>query len=388
MTQRRWRIAAAGAAVVGAAVAALALLPGREAVTAVSPPLHCRVAQVVDEAGRAVFGIEDMVLDARAGRLILSAYDRKAVDAARAAGAPLPQGGLFTVPLGDLGADRVTARRLRVAGGGDIAWFPHGIGMADDEAGRRLLVINRIFDGDGDGQADGADADLLIVALGPQPGGEEAVLRQRVQSGALCRANDADFAGPETVLVTVDHASCPLFDAWVERVFSRPRSGLVRVDLGDAPAVRKVTGGIAYANGIEIDHDLGLVHVAASRGHEVLTFALADVLGGSGGLPLRRTPVPGGPDNLVLGRDGALYTAAHPDLFALFLHINGLAGVPASTAVRIAPDGGVSVLAGRDAALPGGATTALMAGGKLVVSSAWDSGLGICGLGEGGGDHD
>ena len=361
----------------GKAVAAVSLcLCGAASAVAQDGPGNgwgqCRAVPVQDEDERPVVGIEDMVLDRAGERLILSAYNRRAVEAARARGVQPPRGGLFTLALDALDADLLTAARLPVTGDGGFAWFPHGIGISETGGSRRLLVVNRVFDGEGDGQADGADADLLVLDLDDAG----AAVMRRIQSGKLCRANDAEFAGGDTALVTVDHAACPLFDAWMERIFSRPRSGVLRVDL-DTGTIDRVLDGIAYANGIEVDPVRGEVHVAASRGHEVITWSLAEVLAGEA-KPLRRVTVPGGPDNLVLDEDGSLFTAAHPNLFALFLHMLDMRGIPGSTVVGILPDGTARTLLGADDALPGAATTALRAGDRLVVSSAWDKRIGIC----------
>lgn len=342
----------------------------------------CRQVDVRTGGGSVLTGIEDAVFDGpeaggRHGRLILSAHDRRA-------SGPAGAGGLYTLDAAGLSAAQAVARRLEVTGGEGMDWYPHGIALWSGAGGgaARLAVINRI-----PAAADGGPgAELLVIDLGAAG----ARLRSRVASPLLCRANDAAFVNADTVLVTLDQAGCRNWDLWIERALAGPRGSVVRVDLkGDAPP-RRVAAGIAYANGIAVDRARGVVHVAATRGRAVLTYALDDLTRTASGAklpwpaPLRRTALAGGPDNLALDARGGVIAAVHPDLFSLFLSMQGLAPVPGSEIVRIGADGKVARLAAAASSgtgtIPGAATAAvpLDGTGLMAVVSAWDAGLGLC----------
>ena len=332
----------------------------------------CRHVSVKAPDGRELVGIEDVVVDRTFGRLILSTYDRRAVDDALDAGTAPPEGGIYAIPLAALGAAPASldAEDLSEDLRGEIALFPHGIGVGEAADAARLAVVNRRFDEPGS-----AAADLLLIELRP----EEVRLLAHEKGPAYCRTNDAALADDSTILATFDHASCGNRDAWIERILSVGRAGVLKIDAQKAGAEPDVIAdGLLYANGIEVDGVRGLVHVSASREESVFTYALDEFLDGNA-VPLSVTVVPGGPDNLTIAADGSVIAAVHPSMFSLFLYMNALRPLPHSSVIRIRPDGTQDTLVEPGQPnVPGAATVAVLAGPHLVVASAWDTGLGLC----------
>lgn len=336
--------------------------------------MQCRHLPVMDGDNQPIFGIEDMAFDAVRSRLILSAYDRHKVDAAISAGEVPPQGGLYLLDLTQLRGplpDALAASRAVIDADEDVTLFPHGIGLLD----QRLAVVNRR-----PGDAATSAADLLLL----EAEGSGFRLVARAQGEAYCRANDLVLASDDSAFFTFDQQACGGLALWLERAVMPRRSGIASVvfqDNGGAVS-RAVLGGIALANGILLEADRSSLVVAASRDGEVRWYPFSE-LDQPTTAPLAVVSVDGAPDNLSLGRGSDVIAAVHPSVFSLFLHMQGLATIPPSRIVLIDAQGVVTVLAeGSGNHLPGAATSALMVEDKLIVSSAWDYGLGICAPGE------
>lgn len=335
----------------------------------------CRPVSVVDEAGQSIFGIEDMAHDARNGRLILSAYDRFAAMRAMENGTEAPGGGLYTLDI-----DRLTSAQdgdvslpvstLRVLAPEDLLLHPHGIGLFDDGETSRLAVVNRLSD-----MHDASAADLLLFDLD----GQSLALVGRGSGDTFCRANDVALLDASTAVFTYDQSRCGAWGVWAERVFQPRRSGL-RVSSFNATAVdvRSILDDVAFANGVTLSSDGASLLMTASRDQELRIYSKAELLSGDAE-PTAIVSFQGGPDNVSVAHDGSSVTAVHPDPFALFLHINGWGDLPQSSVVIAAADGTAQqTIDGPHGSIPGAATSALMLGDHVIVSSAWDAGLGIC----------
>ncbi|CDO58321.1 Serum paraoxonase/arylesterase 2 [Candidatus Phaeomarinobacter ectocarpi] len=335
----------------------------------------CRPVSVVDEAGQAVFGIEDMAHDVRNGRLILSAYDRFAAMRAMENGAEPPGGGLYAVDVDLLtwrrdeeGSVPVSTLDIRVPG--DLLLHPHGIGLFDDGEASRLAVVNRLTD-----MHDASAADLLLFDVD----GQSLAMVGRGSGDLFCRANDVALLDASTAVFTYDQSRCGAWGVWAERVFQPRSSGLrlSRFDGGNADA-EPVLDDIAFANGVVISPDGASLLMTASRDQALRVFDKQALLDGNTD-PKVVVSFEGGPDNVSIAPDGSSVTAVHPDPFALFLHINGWGDLPESSVVISSADGASQqTIVGPPGTMPGAATSAVMLGDQIIVSSAWDAGLGIC----------
>ena len=184
---------------------------------------------------------------------------------------------------------------------------------------------------------------------------------------------------PDTAVFTFDQNRCGSWGVWAERVFQPRSSGLriARFDEGTATSETLVDD-LAFANGVAVDTERKTVLVTASRDRLLRTYSLDTLLKGESDV-LSSMSFDGGPDNVSLSSDGKVVTAVHPDPFALFLHMNRWGDLPASRVVLSAPDTNrQEVVDDAHGSLPGAATAAVAIRDMIVVSSAWDAGLGIC----------
>jgi hypothetical protein len=343
--------------------------------------VDCRRVALVDEAtGRPVGGVEDLAVDEGRGAIYLSAYDRRWQ---ANGGETRPSGGIYRLDLGEIPEDPAAGRPVAVANltagfAATAPFYPHGIDLLPaTEGGAMLAAINRR----GEARAGlAADTTIELFALD----GAGLAHRRTIADPAFCRANDLLMLGPDRLLITVDQASCDAWLAWLERISAYPGGHVLLWQAGEA---HRGAGGIAFANGIGRAGEQ--VAVAATRGHRLQIFALADLVGaaetGRQARPLRSVALPGGPDNLNRGSDGRLHAALLPDLFRHFLMQQGLADTAPSRIVRF--DGALqappALVFEAEAPPLSGITAAVALGGRLIAGAAWDDGLMVCRLGDG-----
>jgi len=334
-------------------------------------PYACTQFDVVDTDGAPVLGIEDIALDERYQRLVLSAYDRFAVMAAQQDGTALPGGGLYSLPVEQLERPGpFVAQRLPFGENDQPLIHPHGIGLYDDVEAHRLAVVNRYSD-----THDASAATLMLFDISE----DDLSLVAEIDDPLACRANDIALIDATTAHFTYDQGSCGALGVWLERIFSPSRSGLRRADFAaPATAPETVVEGLAFANGVVLTRDRRSILVSASRDRVLRRYAIPE-----GDMAWQDPEIilgyDGGPDNVSVADDGRIITAVHPAPFALFLHMNKWGPLPHSRVVIAQPDGSDPlIIDGSKGQLPGAATSAVEVGDVLVVSSAWDEGLGIC----------
>lgn len=316
----------------------------------------CGRRALIDPQGDIVVGAEDLLVDRRNGRLIVSAYDRRAAErAARRGDGAIPEGGVYAVRLDDLFAkgaeveaasllDRAAARRgLR----------PHGIDYDPEE--ERLVFINRGYERDNGRWT--RKVELIEVYLADEK-------PDFTIADSHCAANDALLG--ETTLLTIDHRDCD-GGAILENVFRLRRSGLATSE-GE-----RLSPGVAFANGLARIGDE--IAMGATRENAVL-FLDAD----DGFSERARVKTPGGPDNLTATPDGAIIAAVHPSLLRLAFHRKLNARRAPSRIVRIDPDGPRLDWLFDDphGHLFSGATVATETEDGLIIGSATDAGLLVC----------
>ncbi len=323
---------------------------------------QCRPLALVDAAGRAVVGAEDLALDAEGGRLFVSAYDRLAVEARLGRrGDPPPAGGVYALPLASLAAEGPLAVADLLAPALGAPTRPHGIALGRGADGRaRLAVVAR------DARPDEAGRWRLaprVVVLEEDAAGGGWRPGRVVAGRQLCHLNDVAITPGGRLLATLDRGPCP----------GEGRG--VLVELGEGGRMRTLASGYRFANGLAFDAE-GRLWLAETRASRLRAPA--------GGL---RRDLPGHPDNPALAPDGRLVVALHPSLIRLALYRHGwplgrraparvVALDPASGAVEwLLDDPGGRVFPG--------ATAAVVAGDRLVVGAVRAPGLLVCPLPEG-----
>lgn len=314
----------------------------------------CRTVRPVDAAGRAVVGVEDLARDPARDRLILSAYDRRAVARALAADEPAPEGALYALPLERLHGGEAPVDRLTPLGLPPGGLRPHGIALAGD----RLAVVNRTV-----------DAGTIAPVVDRFALEDEAVRHAARQADPrLCRPNDVAWAGNGRLLVTNDRGACAGPAFWWERVANRPASFVLAFDARrDANRGEIVARGLRFANGIVVTGAAPVV--AATRGRRLVY--LAEDRRVTAGLDFA-------PDNLALGDAGAVWAAGPVELWRYAAFRAGWIDAPGASAVaRWRPDGAPARYT-VPAAMVRGATVAVPVGDRLLLGAAYDDHLLLC----------
>lgn len=347
---------------IGAAIAALALTSCSQ--KADGDPLYagaeCRRLTVIDEAtGKVVVGAEDLAYDRTGRRVLISAYDRRAVEReAQSRSGDIEQGGIYAAPLDALKGEETSLTlasavlRETVAGG----LRPHGVSY--DETRGEIMFVNRSYQK--------IDRKWRMTPRIERAGADGAVL---VGDGGdpHCSANDVVMLGEKT-FVSFDHAACG-WRGGLEDVFASRASGL-----GFADGVN-VFEGARHANGVVATADNRLA-LAATRDKAVLILNEK----GEGFTVDRIINLPGAPDNLTLSEDGKIVAALHPSLPAIGAQRRLGIGRSGSRVVSIDPDSGETQLLFDD---PRGrvfsaASAAIEEKGILVIGSVLDRGIVVC----------
>ena len=321
----------------------------------------CRRVTLIDErTGAAIVGAEDMAIDRRRDRLIVSAYDRRAAErAARRKAFQVPEGGLYELDLNALrqpDGRLVAARPLldadAVAGG----LRPHGLDY-DPERGE-VAFVNRGYQKIDERwrmtprlERASIFGDIVEVS------GEEAP----------CAANDV-LVSDVGAFVSFDHGDCG-WRGMAEDVFGFARSGIASA--GGAPLFEAAK----FANGIAELRN-GDIALADTKSSSIVVLTKA----GDGFDEERRVTTPGGPDNLTIAEDGRVIAALHPSLIWIGAHRKLGFGNAPSRVVKVDPDSGDvellfdNVVGHRFSA----ATVAVEDDKTLVLGSVTEPGVLVC----------
>lgn len=310
----------------------------------------CAVHAVIDSGtGVALSGIEDLA-PGPGETLILSAYDRPAVEAALRAGEGPPEGGLYQTGIEALLRGSTRATPLLAPGSVTGGLRPHGI--ATD--GNRIAAVNRRT-----GTTGGLDPVILELRLAAD--GEARI--EAIHKGAgFCALNDVAFDGA-LVLATLDRGSCGR--PGLADLFPGAATGRL-VEIG-AEGSRTVAQGFAFANGVTLTA-AGLVAVAETRGRRI---RLSDG---------RTLATPGAPDNLSTAADGRIVAALQPALIRFALWRYGWLASAPSRIVTVDPASGSieTLFDDPSGTLFAGATSALHLGDALIAGSVLSPGLLVC----------
>ena len=315
----------------------------------------CRRIDLIDEAtGAAIVGAEDLVFDNAGGRLVISAYDRRAAEkAAKQSRVPPPQGGLYAVPIESVFAANSALEAARIVDPTKIknGLRPHGVDVANGE----VAFINRGYVRDGK-RWRMAPTMVRISAAG-----------EITSKNVHCAANDVAVVG-DSHLFTRDHLACGGYARLVENALAQKKSGAYFDDGG------ALIDGVAFANGVAVLDD-GFA-VAATREKAVHVFRANKDEGARQFV----VDVSGAPDNLSVAGDGDIIAALHPNLLRLAFARKLDIGNAGSRIVRIDLDGDAAVMLFDD---PSGemfsaATIGVVSERGLVAGSVMDSGLLVC----------
>ena len=161
-----------------------------------------RVALVDQDTGLKIRGAEDIAVDPEAGIAIISAYDRWAVERNIDDGHnTIPQGGLYSVSIAELRADRDTLTVTDMAAsfktGSDF--HPHGIDIHIAEDGSHILAaINRRYRNSNTSDENVWQQETTLEIFRLQD--LELQHQTTVRHERLCRANDIVLLSPRQVL--------------------------------------------------------------------------------------------------------------------------------------------------------------------------------------------
>ncbi len=378
MVDRRWRtsLLAAGLLVLPP------VAPGNDAVGGAdtAPANACRRVALVDgRSGEPVVGAEDFAVDRASGQIFLAAYDRWALDDARADGAEkLPQGAIYAAPLRSLARQPEILPLRRLAEGEGRDFHPHGLAVDRGDGKARLFAINHEYRRSGGSWTRTSALESYRIAADGL-----AHLATRRHEG-LCRANDLAALGPRDLLITRDHGACRGMRRWLEDILGLDRADVLRVSLAEdgGLALETVADDLAYANGIAVAPDAARVAVAATREPAVRIYDTAKLAAGKPDALRRKVRVAGGPDNLSWTAAGGLVAAVHPSLFDLGLARHRWFGArrAGSKAITVNARTGETRTRFHDPTgeLLNTGTAAAVVNGTLIVSAVLDDALVVC----------
>ncbi len=263
---------------------------------------------IVRESPIRLPGPEDIVVD-HAANIAFVAAQRRRSGRRRLKPHELPGAALYAL---DLGAAAPVPRLLFDQQAADFPFHTRGIAYFAGGGARRLFVINMRA-------ADEHTVEVFDVT-GEDFGSLGLSHVRTVADASLVSPNDLAALDAERFYVANDHGALPGAGRFLEDLLARPISTLVFFDGG---VCRVVAGGLAFGNGVAVDHVRRRVYVAATRARRLHVYDVdpAD--------PARLTerapiPLPGCPDNLEWDEDGALWIGAHPSLPVLALYHKGL----------------------------------------------------------------
>ena len=308
-----------------------------------------------------VTGAEDLQIDRQDRLVFVSATDRSAP-----AGHPAKLDGLYTLPL-----DRPEAGFTRLSGT-PHDFHPHGLSLYRGADGKlTLMVVNHQASGD---QA----VEIFDVAV--TGGATKLTARGHIEGGELISPNDLVAVGPGQFYVTNDFGSTTSLGRTLEGYLLLPRSNVVYFN-GELfrPAITGLTG----ANGIALSSDGSHLYVAETLGRSVLSYR-RDVF--SGVLVYENsTLLPAAADNIDVARDGSLWVAGHPKIFALLDYVADRTKPSPSEIFRLPVQAGVPQAATQVFAdlghQIGAASVGAAMDGKLFIGSPFDDKVLDCTLG-------
>jgi arylesterase/paraoxonase len=307
---------------------------------------ECRVIE-------GIVGGEDVTIDRETMTAYVSADDRRATEA----GKPV-RGEIYALDLA-----RPDAQPAPLTEGTPGDFHPHGISFWRGPDGtKRLFAISHGEDG---GQQ------VLIFDVG----WNALTLAETITYPELLSPKDLVAVGPRQFYATNERRYRePGLMANLEWYLQLP---LGTVSYFDGSTGHIIADGVVFPNGINVSADGRTVYVAEFLGQNLRIY---DRDPGSGALTLRDTiPVGTFLDNIELDENGVLWIAAHPKVFDLLAHGADPGKRAPSQVLRIDPKRkSVKEVLLDDGTLLSGSSTAAVAGGRMVVGSAFEGKILVC----------
>lgn len=252
-------------------------------------------------------GVEDIAIDREDKFIILSSDDR----ASRRDGKP-SQGGLYTMKL-----DELTAAPVLLTQNFKETFYPHGISMLKVEQSKhRIWAINHV-----DGKHTIEVFDLYHT--------DSLVYVETLQDDLMISPNDVVALSEKELYYTNDHGNTSKLGVLAENYLGVRASNVVHIKNG---SYRVAAEDIAYANGINYDHDRSLMFVASPRDFIVKVYNRT----GTGDLALVENINAGtGVDNIEFDKQGALWIGCHPSLLSFTSYAAGKKPYSASEVIKI-----------------------------------------------------
>ncbi len=259
----------------------------------------------------------------------------------------------------------------------DMTFRPHGISLWKNpikDGLDRLFVINHPENEDFSGVMNMQSSEVLIFDI------QDNTLNLIAQIPSPTSLNDITADGPDTYFASIDqHNDSPL-GAALELYLQLPYAG---VAYGNVRGMKKVLGGLQYANGILLSPERDALYVAEINGQRITKFT-RDVKTNA----LRWAEaydIDSAPDNIEWGTDGALYTGAHPQLLKTAAHMKDAAYSAPSQVLRIdvnALNPTVTEIYASTGKPMSASTVASYAGGRLLIGSIFEDVFMDCGPNE------
>lgn len=251
-------------------------------------------------------GVEDMQIAYAEGFMLLSSDDR----ASRRDGNP-KQGHLYYLDL-----TKPSFEPIPLTTDLKIPFFPHGISMIRTaEQDYKVYAVNHV-----DGKHYIEVFDLHHKRL---------THIRTLEDESMISPNDIVALDGERFYFTNDHGFTKGLGKLGEEYLGWAVSNVVYYD---GQGYREVADGIAYANGINLDREQGLLFVASPRDFLVRVFEVA----ANGALDFIEDVNCGtGVDNIEFAPDGKLWIGCHPSLLAFTAYAKGNAPIAPSEIITI-----------------------------------------------------
>lgn len=251
-------------------------------------------------------GVEDMQISYADDFMLLSSDNR----ASRRDGNP-KQGHLYYLDL-----TKPSFEPIQLTTDLKMPFFPHGISMVRTvDHVYRVFAVNHVGDKHSIEVFDFHDRKLTHI--------------RTLEDESMISPNDIVALDGERFYFTNDHGFTKGLGKLGEEYLGWAASNVVYYD---GQSYREVADGIAYANGINLDRERGLMFVASPRDFLVKVFDVT----ANGALEFIEDVACGtGVDNIEFAPDGKLWIGCHPSLLAFTAYAKGNAPIAPSEIITI-----------------------------------------------------
>lgn len=195
------------------------------------------------------------------------------------------------------------------------SFAPHGISFFRKDSSYQIMAINHTNQGHS----------VEVFELH----GQNMKHVRTLKNPSMIRPNDLVLVGEDRFYFTNDHKYTKGIGNIVEEYVGLSVSNVVYFDGNN---YKEVANGIAYANGINYDHNRKLLYVASPRHFLVKVYAVKK----DGSLSfIEDIPCGTGVDNIELDQEGSLWIGGHPNLLRFSAYANGKKEISPSEIIKI-----------------------------------------------------